>query len=101
MTTERVEGSYSFIAAELTARFKHPVSRQQVYMWRGRRDVNGFPDEHAVQVDGKEVSGFYLDEVVAWYDLNYPEARRERLKCQNQARKEKQSATDSGGSTII
>lgn len=97
---EREEGGYSFIATALTAKFGHPVSRQQVYMWRQRRDVNGFPAEHAVQVDGKNVSGFYLDEVQTWYDLNYPEARRERLRCQNQARKERRSVTNSGESMI-
>lgn len=98
--TEREEGGYSYIASALTRKFDHPISRQQVYMWRERRGNNGFPDEHEIQVDGKKVSGFYLDEVQAWYDLNYPEARRERLRCQKQARKEKKSARDSSVSMI-
>lgn len=94
---ERTTGSYQFIASALTEHFNYPVSRQQVYAWWRRRGVNGFPQEIA----GELVHNFDLAEVREWYDLNYPEARRERLKCQNQARKSKRSATDSGESIII
>ena len=90
-------GSYQFIASALTEEFDHPVSRQQVYAWWKRREVNGFPREIA----GQSVCNFDLDEVRKWYDLNYPHARRERLKCQNQARRTRRLATDSKESITI
>lgn len=79
---DRVTGGYQAVASVLTSMFHYPLTRQQVYMWWTRRAVNGFPEGQrrpAVRGD-RDVQEFRLDDVVAWFEINYPESRRERVK---------------------
>ena len=94
---EREHGGYQVVASTVTTKFDYLVSRQQVYSWWRRRKHNGFPQGW----EAKDGSGrrFYLDEVVEWYEVNYPESRRERLTCQREEKSARRATTPSKTST--
>lgn len=96
---ERKSGGYQAIATLLTERSQYPWSRQQVFMWWSRRVHNGFPEGEerpakSRTADDNTVREFPVEDVVEWFDLNYPETRLERLRWLKRARMERR-ATES------
>ncbi len=59
-------GSFSEAARALAAETGRSHSRQGVYkMWQ-RRAVNGFPEQHEYEINGRVKSFFDIGEVLAW-----------------------------------
>jgi hypothetical protein len=52
---------------DLSGRNLKAFTRQQVHVWWGRRERNGFPGKHTVVVRGARRELFKLSEVVDWF----------------------------------
>ncbi len=65
MTVQRL-GGFSEAARALTVMTGKSRSRQGVYKTWLRRGVNGFPEQHEYEINGKIKNFFDIAEVLAW-----------------------------------
>lgn len=71
ITAPTCYGGFQDTAEWLEEHFGESVTRQQVYIWWKRRDVNGFPE--------RTPDGFWFPEVEAWLH-QYWATRKRRQK---------------------
>ena len=65
-------GGYTVVARALSElhRAERPQGyrRQQIHVWWLRRDRNGFPEKHQVELNGRVREIFKVSEVVTWFE---------------------------------